>query len=130
MFLGRNINPGYTSHEPYLLNETTGRCLRKPASVPENASVINRKTNQLDAAAVSALALFVAAILADNPHNALAADDLAVATNTFYGCTNFHGFTYINSITAANPRGRALSGWPFSSGPHIDETSSGPAPAP
>jgi hypothetical protein len=115
-----------------LISSTT-----RPDGACENPQVY-RKLPQLSiekpaswtAAAASALALFVAAILADNPHNALAADDFAVATNTFYRCTNFHGFTYIKSITAANPRGRALSGWPFSSGPHIDETSSGPAPAP
>jgi hypothetical protein len=91
MFLWWNVNPGYTSHETFLLNETTGRELRKQASLPEVTSVLNLNTTNPGTA--SALALFVATILADDPHHTLAADDLAVATNTFYGRTNFHGFT-------------------------------------
>jgi hypothetical protein len=108
MFLWRNINSGYTSHEPYLLDEASTGELRKPAILPASASTLNKKNQFPGRPADSALALLVAAILADNPHHALAPDDLAVATDTLYGCTNFHGFTYINSTTAADRRGRAL----------------------
>src|SRR5262245_55143863 len=39
---------------------------------------------------LSALALLVARVGADHAHGALAADDLALATNTSDGCSNFH----------------------------------------
>jgi hypothetical protein len=84
VFLWRNVNPGYTSHEPYLLNETIGSKSRKPAIVPDNISIYNLKTNNLGAIAISALALLVAAILADDAYHTLATDNLAIAANAFY----------------------------------------------
>jgi len=44
------------------------------------------------------LTLLVAAILADDPHHALATDDFAIPTNAFYRCTYFHDFTCISSF--------------------------------
>jgi len=40
-----------------------------------------------------ALALLVAAILADDPNHALATDNFAIATNAFYRWTYFHDLT-------------------------------------
>src|SRR5687768_13829440 len=44
----------------------------------------------LNDTARSALPLFVPRILADHAHDALSADDLAVAANPFYRCQYFH----------------------------------------
>jgi hypothetical protein len=41
----------------------------------------------------SSLALFMAAILADNPNNTLATNDLTISANAFYRSTYFHDFT-------------------------------------
>jgi hypothetical protein len=43
VFLWWNINPGYTSHEFFLLNETTGRGFRERATIPAIASILNQK---------------------------------------------------------------------------------------
>jgi hypothetical protein len=40
----------------------------------------------------SSLALFVLGIFANDPHHALALDNLALAANLFYGCLDFHNY--------------------------------------
>jgi hypothetical protein len=40
-----------------------------------------------------ALALLVPGVLADNPHNAITTNDLAVSADLFYGCSYFHEIT-------------------------------------
>ena len=48
--------------------------------------------------AVLALALLVLWLYTDHAHNAVALDDLAVATDFLYGCTNFHFITPLVSL--------------------------------
>ena len=43
----------------------------------------------------SALTLFMLLILTDHPHHAAAMDDLALVTNLFYGCSDFHKIPYL-----------------------------------
>ena len=49
----------------------------------------------------SALPLFVAAILADDPHHTIAPYDLAVAADTLDGSTHFHVVTPLDSTALA-----------------------------
>ncbi len=59
-----------------------------------HGDIIFIKNNELHTISkYSALALLVAAILADNPYHPVAPDDLAVAADTLDGCTYFHVFT-------------------------------------
>jgi len=76
-----NVNPGYSSHESYLLNGTNRLRFTKPATIPDSVPYINLK---LGICSRSALSLLVAAILADNPYHTLATDNFAITTNAFY----------------------------------------------
>jgi len=76
-----------------LISSTGQNGLRvaKRARIPGFALYFNPKANNYRRLTPdSALALFVAAILADNPHHTLAADNFTVATHALYRSTNFH----------------------------------------
>jgi hypothetical protein len=93
-----NVNPGYSSHESYLLNGTNRLRATKPASIPSSVLFFNSKTTiRKNIDSRSALSLLVAAIFADDADHALATDNLTVAANAFYRGTYFHGFTYLLS---------------------------------
>jgi hypothetical protein len=100
-----NVNPGYSSHESYLLNGTNRLRFAKRATIPDSVPYFNSKPG---ICSQSALPLLVAAILADNTDHALATDNFAITTNAFYRGSYFHGFTYIFCSTAADRRGRGL----------------------
>jgi hypothetical protein len=93
-----NVNPGYSSHESYLLNGTNRLRATKPARIPNSVLFFNSKTTiRKNNDSRSTLSLLVTAILADDADHALATDNLTVATNAFYRGTYFHGFTYLSS---------------------------------
>jgi len=60
----------------------------KPVIVARKLLILKPKWSR--APLRSALALLVPQILADDPHDALAADDLAVAADSFDRCQYFH----------------------------------------
>jgi hypothetical protein len=96
MFLRRNVNPGYTSHEVDLLSEAASCKSRNRQSYrTQPLFSIEKPVNLTQSLLAGALPLLVAAILADDPHHAVAADDFAIAANALYGSTYFHCFTYI-----------------------------------
>ena len=82
---------------------------RLPVAIRETGNLTGRSPcfqskNQLfqtQALLAGALPLLVAAILADNPHHTIAADDFAVAANALNGSTYFHCFTYIQQFSQA-----------------------------
>src|SRR5215470_10487990 len=52
----------------------------------------------------SALALLVARVLAEHPHDALPPDDLALSTDGFHRCAYFHGHLREASKYTARPQ--------------------------
>jgi hypothetical protein len=58
----------------------------------------------------SALALLVAGVVADHPHDTFAADHLALVTDLFNARSDFHGSGFLDDLSPARVVTRELDG--------------------
>ena len=81
-----------------------------------------------------ALTLFVPGVTADHTYHTIAANNLAVTTHLFNGCTNFHLKTPERTLSALlialRQHGHDRADWLFAAHCRTGETSDAPAPAP